>query len=786
MKKNKFAFLSVTLALAITSLVGCGGNKPKESSQPETPSSSIEQVTSEQGGESSIAQPSSEHTNSSSQGGGQESSSTPKPSSSSQAPSSSSQKPSSSSQEPSSSAQQSSSSQATSSSEAPSSSSQQEVQKYTVTWKNYDGSILEIDYNVPYGATPSYDYETPVKPSDDAYDYVFKGWTPAITIVTSNQTYTATFDAVEKHVHNFVKNEDTLEYVCSCGEKNGRDYELYIELPELHAGDLYVSRDYNYSFKNDDGALVFGVVIYVIGDEIINPNKGTEYYIPNSLAGQNVYAELYIGVHDETNIKYSDDGRNVNNLDVYINNQLAQKASYMGISSGSGWVPMNAPSVINRKFFSYLFDLGTLLRNEQFSLWPTEELADVLEVWEVSDTVPSFEDCVEYDITYLDHEVDQGYFSIYVEGAGSEFIEEMHDRLTNEEWDGSTNMEASSGSWVSPNEELEIQAWIYGTRVNVSVHHLFKQTSPWPFEEIENMIVLEWGLDETIPYLDEPDYNYSFEGGSEDFFIRVEDGADLLDEYEEALDYVGYTKIGEAWYPDSQAIYIEVYADGSDLLIHVGLPDQPMLIEWPSEKIQTYYLDEWGVRKDIVPAFESEMIDHFEFYDDESDYFCVTVYPKEGYDADDLYGAYSDLLRDYGYSFDDYNQWFVSDDKEIYFDIFVNDIDEPQYIEICVGYIEVEMVGVYLEVEYNTNFGERIYLVGDFCDWGFDGAIAFEYDEDLGMWYAEFEVPAGTEYDCKLVVAAYDNPTEVIKWEEGSNRNYVFDSDYSETLYWQV
>ena len=258
-----------------------------------------------------------------------------------------------------------------------SSSSQQITQRFTVTWKNYDGSILEIDYNVEYGAMPSYDYETPVKPSDEQYDYVFKGWTPAITIVTSDQTYTATFNAVAKeHVHNFVKNEDTLEYVCSCGAKNGRDYELYIELPELHAGDLYVSRDYNYSFKNDDGALVFGVVIYVIGDEIINPNKGTEYYIPSSLTGQNISAGLYIGVHDETNIKYSDDGRNVNNLDVYVNNQLATKASYMGISSGSSWLPMNAPSVINRRFYSYLFDLGPLLPTESPDLvaWPTNDV----------------------------------------------------------------------------------------------------------------------------------------------------------------------------------------------------------------------------------------------------------------------------------------------------------------------------------------------------------------------------------------------------------------------------
>ena len=79
------------------------------------------------------------------------------------------------------------------------SSSEQETQTFTVTWKNYNGEILEIDYKVAYGAMPSYDYETPTRPSDDTYDYVFIGWTPAITPVTSNQTYTATYNQVEKN-----------------------------------------------------------------------------------------------------------------------------------------------------------------------------------------------------------------------------------------------------------------------------------------------------------------------------------------------------------------------------------------------------------------------------------------------------------------------------------------------------------------------------------------------------------------------------------------------------------
>lgn len=62
--------------------------------------------------------------------------------------------------------------------------------EYLITFVDYDGTELQKG-NVNVGEMPTCD--VPTRKSDDKYDYKFEKWTPEITAVTDNATYTAVY-----------------------------------------------------------------------------------------------------------------------------------------------------------------------------------------------------------------------------------------------------------------------------------------------------------------------------------------------------------------------------------------------------------------------------------------------------------------------------------------------------------------------------------------------------------------------------------------------------------------
>ena len=118
------------------------------------------------------------------------------------------------------------------------------INKYTVTWKNWDGTVLETDTDVEYNSDPSYDGEKPTRAADAQYTYTFKSWTPEVKAVTGNAVYTAVY---EKTVNKYTvtwKNDDGSVL------RTDKDVE-YGKMPSYGANPTKAAdAQYTYTFKS--------------------------------------------------------------------------------------------------------------------------------------------------------------------------------------------------------------------------------------------------------------------------------------------------------------------------------------------------------------------------------------------------------------------------------------------------------------------------------------------------------------------------------------------------------
>ena len=86
--------------------------------------------------------------------------------------------------------------------------------EYEITFKNYDGTVLEKK-KVPEGEIPEYTGTiTPEKPSAGGYSYEFAGWDTAPVAVTGPATYTATYTRKEIEYKVTFVDDDGVE-ICS-------------------------------------------------------------------------------------------------------------------------------------------------------------------------------------------------------------------------------------------------------------------------------------------------------------------------------------------------------------------------------------------------------------------------------------------------------------------------------------------------------------------------------------------------------------------------------------------
>ena len=116
--------------------------------------------------------------------------------------------------------------------------------QYTVRFVNYDDTLLQVS-SMNYLDIPVYLGVTPTKPSDDLYDYTFTGWSPYMTEVVGDTTFTALFNAtLRKDIYcgeeSNVLDGDLIAIMKASGKKNLKI--SWTKIPEATGYEIYFNR----------------------------------------------------------------------------------------------------------------------------------------------------------------------------------------------------------------------------------------------------------------------------------------------------------------------------------------------------------------------------------------------------------------------------------------------------------------------------------------------------------------------------------------------------------------
>jgi len=122
-------------------------------------------------------------------------------------------------------------------------------QRYTVTWVDYNGKELEKDEMVPYESWPSFDgAQQPSRANTDEYTYTFTGWSPELSPVSGDVTYTAQYSET--------KNKYTVTWKDYDGQVISQESYEYGATPSAPSPSRPSSAQYHYEFAGWDKDVV--------------------------------------------------------------------------------------------------------------------------------------------------------------------------------------------------------------------------------------------------------------------------------------------------------------------------------------------------------------------------------------------------------------------------------------------------------------------------------------------------------------------------------------------------
>lgn len=212
---------------------------------------------------------------------------------------------------------------------------------YTVTWYNYDGTILETDENVPYGTIATYDGEPPTQQGNAEWSYVWIGWGIDIFVVTGKMDFTAQYEQQKNKYIVTWKNFD--------GTILETDEEVYYgTLPEYN-GETPIkpgNAEFSYTFLNWDADVT---------DDIIS---GTSEVI-----GHIVYTAVFLEKKNKYAIKFFDwDGTilNPNDEPIEYGSVIIKPLDPTRIGyTFTGWSPVVADEVTGNAEYVAQYSINT-------------------------------------------------------------------------------------------------------------------------------------------------------------------------------------------------------------------------------------------------------------------------------------------------------------------------------------------------------------------------------------------------------------------------------------------
>ena len=219
---------------------------------------------------------------------------------------------------------------------------------YTITWKNDNGDILEVDNDVIQGSFPSYNSSVPAKTQNGNIIYVFSGWTPSLSEVVCDTVYTATYtefnnQGLTEGLNPVVSNDGKTIKYGYYPQTNVNNQSLITTLNGLtplengwvlYEGNFYtkskasVYNNETYSF--DNGASIVNGNSYwfkcePIEWDIVSVNNGKYYVVSSLLLDTSKYYDNYLNRIIGGNLVYANN-YNESSVRSFLNNEFYNTA----------------------------------------------------------------------------------------------------------------------------------------------------------------------------------------------------------------------------------------------------------------------------------------------------------------------------------------------------------------------------------------------------------------------------------------------------------------------------